>query len=739
MKTQQLLTTHPLVSQLEEVNLSHPFTELGWLTGCVGQEALIRAWYPKASQITVCSTDGAIEQQMTCIDHRGLFELGNADVFAGAYRLRIDSPYAPQVECWDPYAFKQCSYQGLEQLEQSLRSWYRVLGAQLMTMPAGNHTVNGVRFVVYAPNASSVSVIGDFNHWDGRRHPMERCLDGHWVLFMPELKAGQRYKYELKDKQGAQLPHKADPIGFYAEQYPSLASVIWDHSDYEWTDQRWQEREVDPPIHQPMSIYEVHIGSWKRKHNSFGWASLSYRELATELVEYVKEMGYTHIELMPISEHPFDGSWGYQPVGLFSPTSRYGNPDDFKYFIDCCHQAGIGVIIDWVPAHFPADAHGLARFDGTTLYEYSDPRRGWHKDWNSYIYDFGRDTVRRFLIASALIWFDYYHVDGLRVDAVASMLYWDYSREEGEWIPNVDGGNQNYEAISLLKWFNEEVYREFPRALTVAEESTAFSGVSRPTYLGGLGFGFKWNMGWMHDSLQYMQQDPLFRKYHHNEITFAMVYNYDENFILPLSHDEVVHGKGALLGKMPGDEWQQAANLRVYTAFMFAHPGKKLSFMGNEIAQVSEWNHDGSVEWTVLEYPRHYAQQALTKALNHVYRQHPALYEGDHQHEGFKWIDYNDWQRSILAFERHALSSDDMVIVVCNFTPTPVQSYRLGVPQAGHYQVIFNSDDESYWGSGMVEVACIIAQPLPWQGRGYSIVIPLPPLAAIYLVATKDS
>ncbi|MFM2480102.1 1,4-alpha-glucan branching protein GlgB [Celerinatantimonas sp. YJH-8] len=721
-----------LVTKLENVRLTYPFSELGFLpASSLRDSACIRAWYPGAVKVEVVTPDQSRGRIMTCLDPDGLFELPQAELFASGYQFIVHFS-GRCCQRWDPYAFKEVAYQGLERLDNNVRSWYRVLGAQLMVMALGTYQVKGVRFAVYAPNAMSVSVVGDFNGWDGRRHPMQKCQDGHWVLFIPEMASGQRYKYELKASDGTMLPHKADPVGFYAEQFPSLASVVWDHQSYQWHDQGWQQRKSDP-IHQPMSIYEVHLGSWKRQHNSFGWASLSYRQLADELVAYVTDMGYTHIEMMPVAEYPFDGSWGYQPIGLFAPTSRYGHPDDFKYLVDQCHQAGIGVIIDWVPAHFPSDAHGLARFDGTPLYEYEDPLRGWHKDWNSYIYDFGRDTVRRFLIASGLIWFDYFHVDGIRADAVASMLYWDYSREAGEWIPNVDGGNENYEAISFLKWFNEEVYGEFPKAITIAEESTAFSGVSRPTYLGGLGFGFKWNMGWMHDSLEYMSQDPLFRKYHHNEITFAMVYNYDENFVLPLSHDEVVYGKGSLLGKMPGDEWQQAANLRAYTAFMFAHPGKKLNFMGNEIAQVSEWDHDASIEWDILQYDRHQGQQRVTRDLNHFYRQHPGLYEGDYQHEGFEWIDYADWQKSVLVFQRNALTEKQSIIVVCNFTPIPDDDYRIGVPEPGMYKILFNSDDSQYWGSGYPVDMMMEAEALSWQGRSYSIALKLPPLATLYI------
>lgn len=725
-----------LVTDLQNVRVTYPFSQLGYLEASTDTSACIRAWYPGATKIEVLSVDKSRARVMQLVDSGGLFELSQAEPFADGYRLIVHFPNR-EFTTWDPYSFKSEAYQGLELLDKHLRSWYRVLGAQLIELERLGEKVPGVRFAVYAPNALSVSVVGDFNGWDGRRHPMEKCLDGHWVLFIPGLEAGLRYKYELKSGDGKILPHKADPVGFYAEQFPSHASVIWDHSQYEWHDEAWQQRTTDP-LHQPMSIYEVHIGSWKRQHNSFGWASLGYRQLADELVSYVSDMGYTHIEMMPIAEHPFDGSWGYQPVGLFAPTSRYGNPDDFKYLIDKCHQAGIGVLIDWVPAHFPADAHGLARFDGTPLYEYEDPRRGWHKDWNSYIYDFGRDTVRRFLIASGLIWCDYFHIDGLRADAVASMLYWDYSREEGEWIPNVDGGNENYEAISFIKWFNEQVYGEFPKAITVAEESTAFAGVSKPTYLGGLGFGFKWNMGWMHDSLEYISQDPLFRKYHHNEITFAMVYNYDENFVLPLSHDEVVYGKGSLLGKMPGDEWQQAANLRAYTAFMYAHPGKKLNFMGNEIAQVSEWNHDGSIEWDVLKYPRHQGQQRLTRDLNHFYRDNPAMHQGDYDHQGFEWVDYADWQKSVLVFVRRALCEHQSVVVVCNFTPTPDEHYRVGVNEPGTYYIALNTDDSCYWGSGYTQQEPVEAEAMSWQGRSYSIPIKLPPLATLYICRRED-
>lgn len=477
------------------------------------------------------------------------------------------------------------------------------------------------------------------------------------------------------------------------------------------------------------------MGSWKKNENG---QPLTYRELAVELLEYVKNMGYTHIELMPIMEHPFSGSWGYQPTGLFAPTSRFGTIDDFKFFVDTFHQNGIGIILDWVPAHFPTDAFGLAKFDGTCVYEYEDPRRGWHPDWNSLIYDFGRDTVRRFLIASALIWLDLYHIDGLRVDAVASMLYWDYSRKDGEWIPNVDGGNINYEAVSFLKWFNEEVNRKHPNAVTIAEESTAFTGVSRPTSTGGLGFNFKWNMGWMHDSLEYMQTDPFFRKYHHGEMSFSMIYAYNENFILSISHDEVTHGKHSLLYKMPGDEWQQAANLRAYLGYQYAHPGKKLNFMGSEFGQGSEWNDNTQLDWWLLKYPKHQGVQKLVQDLNEMYKKEPALWKRDYDSDAFRWLDVNDAEHSIFAMLRSG-DDGDCIIAVSNFTPVPYVAYRLGVPTPGTYKVILNTDDKKYWGSGYGTGSDeIVASNISYQNNYHSIVLDLPPLATIFVKKISD-
>lgn len=723
-----------LVERLASASCSHPFSALGLMPNPEGPGLRLTVWLPDALEVRVKDLkSGKWVATLTQSTTPGLFET----VFT---RRKNSFPYLLQVhygddvvtELLDPYQFPSAAFAGLSELTQRPENLYHTLGAQLHQEEVAGQQVAGVRFAVYAPSATAVSLIGDFNFWDGRRHPMERSLCGHWVLFVPGLKAGDRYKFEIKDPAGHCLPHKSDPVGFYSEQYPSFASVVYDHNQYQWQDADWQQSQRNDKREQPLSIYELHVGSWRRHANG---DSLSWRELALELVDYVRDMGYTHIELLPVSEHPFSGSWGYQPTGMFAPTSRYGSADDFKFFVDRCHQAGIGVILDWVPAHFPSDAHGLARFDGTPLYEYEDPRRGWHPDWNSYIYDFGRDTVRQFLVASALYWVDKFHIDGLRVDAVASMLYLDYSRNSGEWVPNVDGGNHNYEAISLLKWINEEVYGKYPHAMTIAEESTAFPGVSRPTFLGGLGFGFKWNMGWMHDSLSYMQKEPVHRRYHHNEMTFSMVYHYDENFILSLSHDEVVHGKHSLLYKMPGDEWQQAANLRAYMGYMYAHPGKKLNFMGTELAQSSEWNHDSQLAWHLLNYPKHAGQQRLIRDLNHLYTRESALYRADYEQGGFRWLDHQDADNGIFAMLRSDPQSGRQVAVAASFTPVPRLGYRLGVPHAGRWKVALNTDSEFYWGSNYdVGGTHFEAEPTPWQGMDYSIVLNLPPLATLFIV-----
>ncbi|GGA70335.1 1,4-alpha-glucan branching enzyme GlgB [Neiella marina] len=724
-----------LLNQLQQAQCANPFGQLGLLPVEEGPGYVLRVWQPRATKVTAVALKGKrAPVELECVDEDGLFEAELPKLTKPfAYKLVVEAG-EHEYEIVDPYQIHHQAMYHVHHMYQDVADAYDHMGAQFQTAEVDGVSIEGVRFAVYAPNAQSISIVGDFNGWDGRFHPMQKLDNGCWGLFIPGLQAGEKYKYEMKDPLGNRLPHKADPYGYHADQYPSHASILYDHSNYQWNDSDWQRNNLDDKRFRAMSIYEVHLGSWRRVIEEDGTERpLTYRELVDELIPYVKDLAYTHIELMPVSEHPFDGSWGYQPVGMFAPTSRFGTPDDFKYFVDQCHQNGIGVIIDWVPAHFPDDSHGLARFDGTHLYEYSDPRKGWHPDWNSCIYDFGRDHVRQFLVANALFWLDHFHVDGLRVDAVASMLYLDYSRKDGEWIPNVDGGNQNYEAISLLRWCNEEVYKRFPHAMTIAEESTAFPGVSRPTFSGGLGFGFKWNMGWMHDSLSYMEKDPAYRKYHHGEMTFSMIYAYDENFILPLSHDEVVHGKNSLLYKMPGDEWQQAANLRCYTAFMWGHPGKKLNFMGNEIAQGAEWNHSASLSWHLLDFPRHQGQQNLTRALNKLYQAENALFELDVSGEGFEWISHEDAEYSTMAFVRKAKSTQDQVVVVSNFTPVPRDNYRLGVNEPGVYEVVLNTDQEEFWGSGYDVAQRIEAEPQEWHGREQSIAINLPPLATIFL------
>ena len=727
-----------LIKELTAARCGKPFDHLGLIKNPEGAGLLLRAWLPgaKAVEVRELGSGKVLAASMSCIDKNGLFEQPfSSRKKPFSYTLHITYPDST-LDLIDPYQFKDEAYAGLAEMKLQASNLYRTLGSHLVETEVAGEKISGVRFAVYAPSATAVSLIGDFNFWDGRRHPMQRSLCGHWVLFVPGLKEGERYKYELKDPLGNRLPHKADPVGFYSEQYPSFASVVYDQSQYQWSDDEWRKSQLNDKLEQPLSIYELHLASWRRHEDG---SSLSYRELAEDLITYVKDMGYTHIELMPVSEHPFSGSWGYQPVGMFAPTSRFGTADDFKYFVDQCHQAGIGVILDWVPAHFPSDSHGLARFDGTPLYEYEDPRRGWHPDWNSYIYDFGRDHVRQFLVASALYWLEYFHIDGLRVDAVASMLYWDYSRKAGEWVPNIHGGNHNYEAISLLRWFNEEVYKNYPHAMTIAEESTAFAGVSRPTFTGGLGFGFKWNMGWMHDSLEYMKRDPVHRKYHHSEMSFSMVYHYDENFILSLSHDEVVHGKHSMLYKMPGDEWQQAANLRAYMGFMYAHPGKKLNFMGTEFAQSTEWNHDAQLQWWLLQFDKHKGQQSLIRDLNHLYRNESAMYEADYIRGGFMWLDHGDAERSVYAMLRRNKAGDQSILSVSSLTPSPVPGYRLGVPEAGTYKVVLNTDSSYYWGSDYdMGGLTFHSEETAIHGQSHSIVINLPPLSTVFIKRVGD-
>ena len=599
----------------------------------------------------------------------------------------------------------------------------------------GSHIIQvdgqwGVQFAVWAPNAQEVAVIGNFNGWNKHSHRLFPRWDqsGIWEGFIPGLSKGDLYKYHVQASDGRHL-EKGDPFALFWEIPPRTASIVWDTS-YEWQDKQWMEERKNVQNHEsPFSVYEVHIGSWRKRHN--GATSLSYRELADELVPYVKDLGFTHVEFMPIMEHPYFPSWGYQTTGYFAPTSRFGTPEDFMYLMDAFHQAEIGVLLDWVPSHFPEDAHGLADFDGTHLYDHEDPRQGFHPDWKSCIFNYGRNEVRSFLISNALFWLDRYHADGLRVDAVASMLYLDYSREDGQWIPNMYGGNENLEAIAFLKEFNETVYKEFPDAITIAEESTAWSGVSRPVYAGGLGFGQKWMMGWMHDTLNYFKKDPIHRRFHHNEITFSTVYGFTENFMLPLSHDEVVHGKGALISRMPGDEWQRFANLRLMYGYMFTHPGTKLLFMGGEFGQTSEWSLEKGLDWWLLDHGYHIGMQQLIKALNNLYKEHPVLFEKQFDGEGFEWLHYGDYQNSVISYIRKGKDPNNMLMVVCNFTPVTRESYRLGVPLAGSWKEILNTDDTKFGGSGFIHPKSVQTIEEPIYGRPYSIDISLSPLSAM--------
>jgi 1,4-alpha-glucan branching enzyme len=605
---------------------------------------------------------------------------------------------------------------------------YEKLGAHPITV----NGQSGTYFAVWAPDARQVSATGNFNGWDRASHPLQqRGKSGIWEGFIPGVDKGALYKYHVASRYKGYKADKADPFATYNEISPKTASIVRD-LEYTWGDGEWMEnRREHNKLDDPIAIYEVHLGSWKRVPEE-GYRSLSYRELAPQLTEHIRQMGFTHVEFLPVMEHPFFGSWGYQITGYFAPTSRYGSPQDFMYLIDYLHQHGIGVILDWVPSHFPTDEHGLGFFDGTHLYEHAHPKKGFHPDWTSYIFNYGRAEVQSFLLSSALFWLDKYHADGLRVDGVASMLYLDYSRKEGEWIPNKYGGRENLEAIAFLRKFNEEVYKNYPDVQTVAEESTAWPMVSRPTYLGGLGFGLKWDMGWMHDTLLYMSRDPIHRKFHHNDLTFRMLYAFNENFILPLSHDEVVHGKGSLLGKMPGDDWQKFANLRLLLGYMYSQPGKKLLFMGAELGQWHEWNHDGNPDWHFLEYERHADISKWVRALNQLYRREPALYELDCEPAGFEWIDTSDALQSVISFVRKNKSTDDMVLAICNFTPTAHLKYRVGVPRGGFWRAILNSDATEYGGSGQDNPARLRAYKKSAHGRPYSLEITLPPLAVVF-------
>ncbi|MCZ6724053.1 MAG: 1,4-alpha-glucan branching protein GlgB [Gammaproteobacteria bacterium] len=686
---------------------------------------VVRCWQPQAQAVEMLTANDEPLARMKRIHIDGLFE-ARLPLPIVYYRLRlIENDDSRIID--DPYRFPS----PLGDLDRHLMregSHLKLddkLGANLIEID----DVQGVHFAVWAPNAGRVSVVGPFNEWDGRRHPMRlHPNNGVWDLFIPGIGAGDLYKFELLDAEGHLLPLKADPFSRRMEPPPGNASIVH-YDEYDWQDDSWiTNRSDNSGLDRPMVIYEVHLGSWRRGADG-RW--LSYRELATELVSYAHEMGYTHIELLPVTEHPFDGSWGYQPIGLFAPTCRFGSPEDFKYFVDACHQQQIGVIMDWVPAHFPRDDYGLGLFDGSHLYEHADPRKGAHQDWGTLIFNFGSAEVVNYLLASALVWIEEYHIDALRVDAVSSMLYLDYSRDPGEWLPNQYGGNENLEAVAFLRRMNELVHAR--GGVTIAEESTAWPQVSAPIYNGGLGFSYKWNMGWMNDSLAYFKQDPVHRSYHQDKLTFGLMYAFSENFILPLSHDEVVHGKGSLIGRMPGGDWQAFANLRLYYTLMYGHPGKKLLFMGGEFAQQCEWNHSAALDWHLLDLAPHIGIQQLVKDLNRLYQSSPALYEIDFDADGFEWIDCSDTQQGVISFLRRAANPADLVVVVCNLTPMLRHNYRIGVPAPGRYYERLNSDASAYGGGGAGNLGAVISEQIAAHGREYSINLTLPPLAALIL------
>ncbi len=712
---------HGEIGAIRDGTHGDPFAFLGPHPVENGYE--IRAWLPHAREASVLLKDGT-EVPMTRREIDGFFvaELATAP---GAYKL-CAALYSGQVQVIeDAYRFPPL----LTPFELHLHGEgtnyesYRTLGAHL----AECEHAAGVRFAVWAPNAKAVSVVGEFNGWDRTRHPMRKRDGGIWEIFVPELTTGTHYKYGVLGASGT-VQEKCDPYGFFAEVPPRTASIVWPLTNHQWKDEDWMtERGRRNWLQEPISIYEVHLESWLRGPGNT-W--LTYRELAGRLVDYATRLGYTHLELLPVMEHPFSGSWGYQVTGYYAPTSRFGTPDDFRYFVDRCHQAGLGVILDWVPAHFPRDGHGLAWFDGTALYEHEDPRQGAHRDWGTLIYNYGRNEVVTFLLSNALYWLREFHIDGLRVDAVASMLYLDYSREPGDWIPNKYGGRENLEAIDFIRRFNELVHRE-PGAVTIAEESTSWPGVSRPTYVNGLGFTMKWNMGWMHDMLKYFSTDAVFRRYHQQNITFSMLYAFSENFVLPISHDEVVHLKHALVAKMPGDEWQRFANVRAFFGYMFTHPGKKLMFMGCEFGQTSEWNHDVALRWDLLQFPYHHKLQTLVGELNHLYRTQRPLFEVDDDYSGFEWVDFRDTDASIIVFLRWSRDRSEYLLVCCNFTPVPRHGYRIGVPHPGQFREVLNTDGAAYGGSNMGNGGSVWTQPVPSHGHPARLALTLPPLAVL--------
>jgi 1,4-alpha-glucan branching enzyme len=713
---------------ISDGTLSDPFAVLGPQEN--KSSLLLTAFDPGADTLSAVQDD----------QEYPLTPVGPAGVFSGpiptraAYFLRgsdgkttwdYDDPYrfGPVIGEMDEYLLGEGTHE---------RLWH-ALGAHVIEHEGSR----GTHFAVWAPNAMRVSVVGDFNAWDGRRHSMRRRgASGVWEIFLPGVTDGAQYKYEIVSADGAKLPLKADPVGFRSEHPPSNASVVSDISGYGWGDSGWMDSRADRNARSaPISVYEVHLTSWRRRVDDDN-RPLSYKEAAEELVTYATDMGFTHLEFLPVSEHPFDGSWGYQPVGLFAPTIRHGPPHEFRDLVNAAHHAGLGIILDWVPGHFPTDAHGLGRFDGTALYEHADPKEGFHQDWNTLIYNYGRSEVANYLISNALYWLEEYHVDGLRVDAVASMLYRDYSRDEGEWVPNIHGGRENYEAIAMLQRMNAQVYGKVPGVLTAAEESTSFPGVSHPVDAGGLGFGYKWNMGWMNDTLSYMEKDPVFRKFHHHQMTFGMVYAFSENFILPISHDEVVHGKGSMLAKMPGSEWEKFANLRAYYGYMWGHPGKKLLFMGQEFAQGPEWNHNSQIDWDAAERDPHRGVQRLVRDLNTLYRGEPAMHAKDCDPDGFQWIDANDAERSMFSWVRRGGRDDPPIVVIANFTPVERPDTDIGLPNAGTWEEVLNTDAEIYGGGNRGNMGKIVARDGEMQGQPATARITVPPLATIMLKFT---
>jgi len=722
------------------VNVKHRdiFSVLGIHKHPTAGGLIVRAFLPEATSVEVIDTKtNALVAELSQVDQAGLFEgkLGRKrNVFD--YRLRV-SYKDETVIVDDPYRYpsllkNEDLYLFCEGTHEQTYQW---MGSHEKTVD----NVKGTHFVVWAPDASRVSVVGDFNYWDGRHHVMRKHPgSGVWEIFLPNVSADASYKYEISDKYEQIQPLKADPYTFSMQLAPETASKVIQNSEYQWQDAKWMSERDSSSNHYngAVSIYEVHLGSWKRNadnsaDNSHSPSYLTYRELAEQLVPYVVEMGFTHLQLMPVSEYPFDGSWGYQPIGLFAPTARFGSAEDFKYFVDCCHSAGIGLLLDWVPGHFPTDEHGTGKFDGSCLYEHEDLRKGFHPDWKTLIYNYGRSEVQSYLLSNAIYWLDQYHIDGLRVDAVASMLYLDYSREAGEWLPNVHGGRENLEAIDVLQKVNTRSYAKHPGVMMIAEESTAWPGVSKPVDGGGLGFGFKWNMGWMNDTLKFMERDPIYRQHHHSEMTFGLVYSFSENFVLPISHDEVVHGKGSLLNKMPGDDWQKFANLRAYYGFMWTHPGKKLLFMGCEFAQRAEWNHDQSLDWHLLEHDSHKGMQTLIKDLNHTYRNIPALHELDCDGNGFEWLDSQNSAQSILVYLRKGQTGTAPALVVVNLTPTSYENFSVGVPQPGFYRECLNTDSSIYGGSNVGNGGGVNSVNEAYAGQANKVSLSVPPLATM--------